>query len=68
MAYGALSRIGSWRNTFQAVSNKEIKVKESNDNLQNTPFLSPPSSENVGPKACFYPLISALGVSFLVQI
>ena len=38
---------------FQAVSNKEIKVKESNDNLQNTPFLSPPSSENVGPKACF---------------
>lgn len=26
---------------FQAVSNKHIKVKESNDNLQNTPFLSP---------------------------
>ena len=38
---------------FQAVSNKQIKVKESNNNLQNTPFLSPLSSENVEPKACF---------------
>jgi hypothetical protein len=38
---------------FQAVSNKQIKVKESNNNLQNTLFLSPPSSENVGRKACF---------------
>lgn len=53
---------------FQAVSDKQIKVKESNNNLQNTPFLSPPSSENLGPKVCFWPLISALGVSFLVQI
>ena len=38
---------------LQAVSNKQNKVKENNNNLQNTPFLSPPSSENVGPKACF---------------
>lgn len=53
MAYGALSPMGSWGYAFQAVSNKQIKVKESNNNLQNTPFLSPSSSENVGPKACF---------------
>lgn len=38
---------------FQAVSNKEIKVKVSNNNLQNAPFLLPLSSENVEPKACF---------------
>ncbi len=53
MAYGALSPIGSWGNASQAVSSKQIKVKSSNNNLQNTLFLSPPSSENVGPKACF---------------
>ena len=47
---------------FQAVSKKQIKVKESNNNLQNTFFLSSPSSENVGfRRFVFSPNLSVSG-------
>ena len=48
-----LTLIGLLKTFFQSVSNKQTSVKLGNNVLQNTIFLPPHSSENVGPKACF---------------
>ena len=48
-----LTLIGLLKTFFQSVSNKQTSVKLGNNVLQNTVFLPPHSSENIGLKACF---------------
>ena len=48
-----LTLIGLLKTFFQSVSNKQTSVKLGDNVLQNTVFLPPHSSENIGLKACF---------------